>query len=335
MTLPTPPRIVVLGAGSWGTALALQAARLHPEVGLWTRDPDQAALLEARRENARYLPGVLFPEHLRVLADRDQALLDRDLVLVAVPTRGFRETLRWIAGRLRPGQHVAWATKGLETTTGAWLHEVLAEELPGVPPAVLSGPSFAAEVAREQPTALTVAAEDPAVAERVAQAFHGRSMRVYRNADVLGVELGGAFKNVLAIAVGISDGAGFGANARAALMTRGLAEVQRLGAAVGARPQTLTGLSGLGDLVLTCTDDQSRNRRLGLYLGQGFDLETARARIGQAVEGVETARVAVVRAQQAGVEMPICAEVHAVLYEGRPLREAVRRLLERDPASEV
>jgi glycerol-3-phosphate dehydrogenase (NAD(P)+) len=328
------PRITILGAGSWGTALALQAARLHPDVLLWARDPAQATLLEGSRENARYLPGVRFPEHLRVVAEPDLAVARRDLLLIAVPTSGFRETLRWVGGRLRDGQRIAWATKGLETTTGAWLHEVLEEELPGQSPAVLSGPSFAAEVAREQPTALTVASADPELGELVSQAFHGRALRVYRNADVLGVELGGAFKNVLAIAAGISDGAGFGSNARAALMTRGLAELQRLGAAVGARPQTLMGLSGLGDLVLTCTDDQSRNRRLGLYLGQGFDLETARRRIGQAVEGAETARVAVAKAEQAGVEMPICAEVHAVLYQGRPVREAVRRLLERDPVAE-
>ncbi|WP_043739915.1 NAD(P)H-dependent glycerol-3-phosphate dehydrogenase [Thioalkalivibrio nitratireducens] len=328
------PRVAVLGSGSWGTALALQAARLHPDVVLWARDPGQAERLEQRRENARYLPGVVFPESLHVVADRDRAVIGRDLILVAVPTGGFRETLRWIAPRIQPGQRIAWATKGLEMATGAWLHEVLEQECPGHSPAVLSGPSFAAEVAREQPTALTIAASEPGLAELVASAFHGRAMRLYRNADVLGVELGGAFKNVLAIAAGISDGAGFGANARAALMTRGLAELQRLGAAVGARPQTLTGLSGLGDLILTCTDDQSRNRRLGLFLGEGYDLDTARRRIGQAVEGAETARVAVERAQQAGVEMPICDEVHAVLYQGRPVRETARRLLERDPVAE-
>lgn len=332
--MSTSPRITVLGAGSWGTALAMQAARLHPDVVLWARDPAQAAHLESIRENARYLPGVRFPDTLRVIADPDSAVSERDLIMVAVPTSGFRETLRWIGVRLGERQRVAWATKGLETTTGAWLHQVLDDELPGQAPAVLSGPSFAAEVAREQPTALTVAAADAELGELVAHAFHGRSMRVYRNADVLGVELGAAFKNVLAIAAGISDGAGFGANARAALMTRGLAELQRLGTAVGARPQTLTGLSGLGDLILTCTDDQSRNRRLGLFLGQGFDLETARSRIGQAVEGADTARVAAAKAEQAGVEMPICAEVHAVLYQDRPVREAVRRLLERDPVAE-
>lgn len=332
--MATSPPIVVLGAGSWGTALALQAARLHPDVLLWARDPAQAALLEDSRENARYLPGVRFPEHLRVVSERDLAVAGRALILVAVPTSGFRETLRWVGARLRTGQQIAWATKGLETNTGAWLHEVLEAELPGQPPAVLSGPSFAAEVAREQPTALTAASTDPARTECLQRALHGRSIRIYRNTDVLGVELGGALKNVLAVATGIADGAGFGANARAALITRGLAEIQRLGEAVGACPATLTGLSGLGDLVLTCTDDHSRNRRLGLQLGQGVDLDTARARIGQSVEGVETARVAVARAAQAGVEMPICAEVHAVLYQGRSVHEAVRRLLDRDPTAE-
>jgi glycerol-3-phosphate dehydrogenase (NAD(P)+) len=328
------PGISVLGAGSWGTALAIHAARLHPNVVLWGRDPGHMAVLERSRENTRYLPGVPLPANLRITADREEAVGGRDLILVVVPTSGFRETERWVAPLLQSWQRVAWATKGLEMSTGAWLHEVSEEELPGQPAAVLSGPSFAGEVAREQPTALTIATGDSGLAELVARAFHGRAMRLYRNSDVLGVELGGAFKNVLAIAAGISDGAGFGANARAALMTRGLAELRRLGTAVGARPETLTGLSGLGDLVLTCTDDQSRNRRLGLYLGQGFDLDTAKARIGQAVEGAETARVAVAKATEAGVEMPICAEVHAVLYQGRPVREAVRRLLERDPVAE-
>lgn len=330
----TSPRIVVLGAGSWGSALAMQAARLHPDVRLWARAPEQAVQLQKRRENARYLPGVRFPENLRIVSDHAEALQDCDLILVAVPTSGFRETLRWVAAHSTRGQRLAWATKGLEKSSGQWLHEVLAAELPGQSPALLSGPSFASEVARDQPAALTAAATDRESGDLIARAFHGGAMRVYRNSDVLGVELGGAFKNVLAIAAGVSDGAGFGANARAALITRGLAELQRLGAAVGARPQTLTGLSGLGDLVLTCTDDQSRNRRLGLALGQGFDLETARRRIGQAVEGAETARVAVAKAAEAGVDMPICSEVHAVLYEDRPVREAVRRLLDRDPVAE-
>ncbi len=327
-------RIAVLGGGSWGTALAIHAARLHPDVVLWMRNPEVAEQYARERRNARYLPDLQFPDGLRVSAD--PAVIDeRDLVLVAVPSGAFRETLRWVAPRLGDQAVVAWATKGLETTTGAWLHEIAAEELgPAQPPALVSGPSFAAEVAREQPTALTAASTDPARTECLQRALHGRSMRIYRNTDVLGVELGGALKNVLAVATGIADGAGFGANARAALITRGLAEIQRLGAAVGARPTTLTGLSGLGDLVLTCTDDHSRNRRLGLQLGQGVDLDTARARIGQSVEGVETARVAVARAAQAGVEMPICAEVHAVLYQGRPVHEAVRRLLERDPTAE-
>ena len=327
-------RIVVLGAGSWGTALAVHAARLHDDVRLWGRSAETAERLDRERENPRYLPGLTFPRNLRVSADTE--VVDGvDLVLVAVPSGAFRETLRWLRPRLAPGQAVAWATKGLETATGAWLHEVAEAELgPGQPAALISGPSFAAEVARGQPTALTAASADPERRRRLADAFHGGSMRIYGNPDVIGVELGGAFKNVLAVASGIADGAGFGANARAALLTRGLAELQRLGEALGARPQTLTGLSGLGDLLLTCTDDQSRNRRVGLLLGQGYDLATARERVGQSVEGVETARVAVERAHAAGVEMPICEEVHAVLYRGRRVHDAVRRLLERDPVAE-
>ncbi len=327
-------RIAVLGAGSWGTALAVHAARLHDDVRLWGRSAETAERLERERENPRYLPGLTFPRNLRVSAE-PEVVDDVDLVLVAVPSGAFRETLRWLQPRLAPGQAVAWATKGLETSSGAWLHEVAEAELgPGQPAALISGPSFAAEVARGQPTALTAASADPERRRRLADAFHGGSMRIYGNPDVIGVELGGAFKNVLAVASGIADGAGFGANARAALLTRGLAELQRLGEALGARPQTLTGLSGLGDLLLTCTDDQSRNRRVGLLLGQGYDLATARERVGQSVEGVETARVAVERAHAAGVEMPICEEVHAVLYRGRRVHDAVRRLLERDPVAE-
>ncbi|OOC09811.1 MULTISPECIES: NAD(P)H-dependent glycerol-3-phosphate dehydrogenase [Thioalkalivibrio] len=327
-------RIAVLGAGSWGTALAVHAARLHDDVRLWGRSAETAERLQRERENPRYLPGLTFPRNLRVTA-ASEVVDGVDLVLVVVPSGAFRETLRWLRPRLEPGQVVAWATKGLETGTGAWLHEVAEAELgPGQPAALISGPSFAAEVARGQPTALTAASADPERRRRLADAFHGGSMRIYGNPDVIGVELGGAFKNVLAVASGIADGAGFGANARAALLTRGLAELQRLGEALGARPQTLTGLSGLGDLLLTCTDDQSRNRRVGLLLGQGYDLATARERVGQSVEGVETARVAVERAHAAGVEMPICEEVHAVLYRGRRVHDAVRRLLERDPVAE-
>lgn len=327
-------RIAVLGGGCWGTALAIHAARLHPDVALWVRSEEQARRLLEERQNTRYLPGQTFPANLRVSAD--PASVERcDLILVAVPSRAFRETLRWIAPRVAPEQVVAWATKGLETATGAWLHEIAEQELgPAHPPALISGPSFAAEVAREQPTALAVASTEEAPMDCLVEALHGRSLRLYRNTDVIGVELGGALKNVLAIATGIADGAGYGSNARAALMTRGLAEIQRFGAAVGARASTITGLSGLGDMILTCTDDQSRNHRLGRLLGEGYDLDAARARIGQSVEGVETARVAVTRAEALEVEMPICAEVHAVLYRGRPVDETARLLLERDPARE-
>ncbi|WP_018141948.1 NAD(P)H-dependent glycerol-3-phosphate dehydrogenase [Thioalkalivibrio sp. ALJ7] len=328
-------RIAVLGGGSWGTALAIHAARLHDDVALWVRGEDKAQQLEAERENARYLPGLAFPEDLRVSA-APEIIEGRDLILVAVPSGAFRETLRWVSPQIASDQVVAWATKGLETATGAWLHEIAEQELgPEHPPALVSGPSFAAEVAQEQPTALSVASSDEGHMDCLVEALHGRSLRLYRNPDVIGVELGGALKNVLAVATGIADGAGFGANARAALMTRGLAEIQRFGEAVGARPETLTGLSGLGDMILTCTDNQSRNRRLGRLLGQGLDLARARAEVGQSVEGVETARVAVARAQALDVEMPICAEVHAVLYQGRPVHDTVRRLLERDPAREA
>lgn len=327
-------KIALLGAGSWGTALAVHAAYQHAEVRLWARDAEQVHQMCRLRQNPRYLPGFAFPAPVQPYDDLGAAVADCPLVVIAVPSRGFRTLLQRLQPLLQPEQRLVWATKGLDPRRGQWLHEVLAEELPGYAPAVLSGPSFAREVMCALPTALTAAAADAEHAAVIVQAFHGHSLRVYRSTDVLGVELGGAFKNVLAIAAGIADGLAFGANARAALITRGLVELQRLGRAVGANPQTLTGLSGLGDLILTCTDNQSRNRRLGLALGQGHSLSTALAAIGQAVEGVETARVAMLQAAQAGVSMPICQEVHAVLYEGRPVQEAVRRLLERDPATE-
>lgn len=327
-------QVTVLGAGSWGTALAIQSARLGHTVCLWGIDADHISRLAAERENADFLPGISFPPTLQPAADIEAVLPATELVVVAVPSSGFRDTLIRARSCLKECTGIVWATKGLEPSSGAWLHEVLAEELPACSPALLSGPSFAREVALEQPTALTLATLDLDLAAQITSAFHGRSMRIYRNSDVIGVELGGAFKNVLAIAAGISDGAGFGANARAALMTRGLAELQRLGQAVGARPATLVGLSGLGDLVLTCTDNQSRNRRFGVLLGKGHTADQALREIGQAVEGFATARMAVARARSVGVEMPICEEVHAVLYEGRPVKEAVRRLLERDPVAE-
>ncbi len=329
------PPVAVLGAGSWGTALAMHLARQGHRVRLWGRDPEAMAAMAEANCNTRYLPDAPFPPGLEPTADLDAALRESSCWLVVVPSQAFREMLQKLAPYRDDARVLVWATKGLEEHSGQWLHQVVAEEM-GVnfPCAVISGPSFAKEVARGLPTALTVASTPPGVAERVAEWFHGERMRVYLSDDVLGVQLGGAFKNVLAIAAGISDGLGFGANARAALITRGLAELMRLGDAAGARRETLMGLSGLGDLVLTCTDDQSRNRRLGLALGRGESLDAALAAIGQAVEGARTARMAVSKAAELGVDMPICHQVHRVLYVGHSAIEAVGELLGRDQKPE-
>ncbi|WP_006787750.1 NAD(P)H-dependent glycerol-3-phosphate dehydrogenase [Thiorhodospira sibirica] len=329
--MQTIPCVGVIGAGSWGTALAIHLARQGVPVRLWGRDPVQMQAMREQRQNLRYLPGIDFPPSLQPVVALEQLLHDAPRLLVAVPSSSFRATLRLIAAQCAHLEGLVWATKGLEMDSGQWLHEIIAQELPRpLPQAVVSGPSFAQELARGQPTALTVASWEGAFAQEVTTWLNGGTLRTYTSEDVLGVELGGALKNVLAIAAGISDGLGFGANARAALITRGLAELMRLGEAVGARTETLMGLSGLGDLVLTCTDNQSRNRRLGLALGAGHSLDEAIAQIGQAVEGARTAAVIVDKAAQAGVELPISTQVHHVLYAGLPPQRAVEILLRRE-----
>lgn len=323
--------IAVLGPGSWGTALALLLARNGHKVRLWGHDPDEIAPLRQERENRRYLPGIPFPPALTAGTDLAETLTNVQLVLVAVPSHAYAVTLDRMRPHLLRGTGFAWATKGLEPGGGRLLHEVTADIL-GVewPAAAISGPSFAREVALGLPTAVTVAAWDERFAHRVAVLLHGSNMRAYTSDDVIGVELGGAVKNVLAIAAGISDGLGFGANARAALITRGLAEMARLGLAVGGQRETLMGLAGIGDLVLTCTDDQSRNRRFGLAIGQGATVEAALAAIAQVVEGAVTVQEALRLARQHQVEMPITEQVHQVLHCGQSPRRAVEMLLTRD-----
>ncbi len=326
----------VLGAGSWGTALALHLARTGQQVRLWAHRPEHAADLAAEGVNRRYLPDVEFPQNLEALADLGRALAGATLVVVAVPSHAYRECLLAARDLLPTGCPVAWATKGLEHGSGRFLHEVTEEILgAGHPHAIISGPSFAFEVAAGLPTAVTVASPDADYAARLAKQLHGDGMRAYSSTDVIGVEVGGAVKNVLAIAAGISDGLGYGANTRSALITRGLAEVVRLGVAAGGQRETFMGLAGLGDLVLTCTDNQSRNRRFGLALGSGTDLEQARAEIGQVVEGVATAQEVMRLARTLGVEMPICEQVHHVVHDGLPPRQAVEALLARDPRPEI
>jgi glycerol-3-phosphate dehydrogenase (NAD(P)+) len=329
------PVIAVLGAGSWGTALAVLVARNGFPVLLWGHDPARMATLARERENARYLPGVRFPDNLAVRDDLLVAAEQAAHLLLVVPSHAFRATLEALKGRLPATAVIAWATKGLEPATGRTLSRVAEDVLgSGRPLGIISGPTFAREVAQGLPTAVTVAARDLATAEAIARWLHGDRVRTYTSTDVIGVELGGAVKNVLAIATGISDGLGLGANARAALITRGLAEMRRLIEALGGKPETVMGLAGIGDLVLTCTDNQSRNRQVGLALGKGRKLQVTLAEIGQVAEGVATAREVRSLAQRLKVEMPITEQVYRVLFEGLAPQAAVEALLRRNARQE-
>ena len=330
-----PDKISVYGAGSWGTALALQLARNGIDVLLWDFNPEQVALYDKARENTKYLPSIKFPDNLKCTDSIEEAVQHAKDQLIVIPSHGFRDLLKKIKPYLTPEHSIIWATKGLEVGTGKLLHEVLIEELgEDTPYGLVSGPTFALEVAKGLPSAMTAAASTPELAQRTAAAFQGGNYRVYTSNDVLGVELGGAVKNVLAIAAGISDGLGFGANARSAIITRGLAEIMRLAESLGAEHDTIMGLAGVGDLVLTCTDNQSRNRRLGLALGQGKDADSAIEEIGQAVEGAKSSHCIGMLAERAGVEMPICEVVHKVIYTDLPPKQAVKELLARQVKSE-
>lgn len=321
---------VVLGAGSWGTALAIQLARVALPTLLWGRDPTHLAELQRDRRNARYLPDAPFPEQLRIEPDLKTALQASRDVIVAVPSHALRRMLEEIAAHLLPDARVAWATKGFEVSTGLLPHQVAREVLgETVPTAVISGPTFAKEVGAGLPTAMTIAASDPGYAAELAQRFSGQNFRAYTSTDITGVEVGGAIKNVMAIGAGISDGLGFGANTRIALIARGLVEMTRLGVALGAKKETFMGLAGLGDLVLTCTDNQSRNRRFGLALASGEKVDAAQKTIGQVVEGVLAADAVRTVAQRAGVEMPICEQVYRVVYTGVAPKDAVKELMSR------
>jgi glycerol-3-phosphate dehydrogenase (NAD(P)+) len=326
----------VIGAGSWGTALAILLARNGRRVQLWGRETGQIKEMQAQHRNPFFLPDVPFPELLEPCPDLSTALAASRNVVVAVPSVGFRPTLEQLKPCFQQDARLIWATKGFEPGSGKLLHQVVDEVFKNrISSAVLSGPSFAHEVALGLPTAVTVASADQIFSEDLAACLHNECFRVYTTDDVSGVEVGGAVKNVLAIAAGIADGLGFGANARAALITRGLAEITRLGIAFGGQRETFMGLSGLGDLVLTCTDNQSRNRRLGLALGQGEQLASALTAIQQVVEGVQTAREVVQLARTKGIDMPISMQVYQVLYKGRTPKEAVSTLFAREQKPEV
>ncbi|WP_295548896.1 NAD(P)H-dependent glycerol-3-phosphate dehydrogenase [uncultured Pseudacidovorax sp.] len=330
-------RICVLGAGAWGTALAISAAA-HPaghHVVLWGRDAAQVEDMARSRANPRYLAGVAFPPSLLLLSgNAREAWRDADLVVLGTPMSALRTQLAALAaaGCAVP---VAWLCKGVEPTSGLFPHEVQAEVAPQLRAGLLSGPSFALEVAQAQPTALVAASADAEVRERLVAAFHGPALRVYGNDDVTGVEVGGAVKNVLAIATGLADGLALGLNARAALITRGLAEMTRLGIALGGRAETFMGLSGLGDLVLTATGHLSRNRRVGLLLAEGRTLDEAVRSLGHVAEGVNCARAVVQRAGQLGVEMPIAESVVGLLDGRLKPAQAVAALMGREPTHEV
>lgn len=325
-------KIAVLGAGAWGTALAINLAA-RQSVALWGRDAAQIAAMQSRRVNDRYLPGCAFPPRLQTEADMQRALDGSDYLIAAATVAGLRDMLRAMR-ELQTTIPVIWLCKGFERPDARLPHEVFAEEMGTAAGAVLSGPSFAQEVAAGLPTALTLASVDPALAVSAAQALHGPALRVYSHDDVIGVEVGGAVKNVIAIASGVCDGLQLGLNARAALMTRGLAEMTRFGVALGGRAETFMGLSGVGDLLLTCTGDLSRNRRIGLALARGEDAAAAQAGLGHVAEGVFTAGEVRRRAHDRGIEMPITDAVCRVLEQPARAAEVVRELLARDAKPE-
>lgn len=324
--------ITVLGAGSYGTALAFCLSRKQLPVWFWGRNPDHMMEMAQSRRNLNYLPEFEFPESLHVEPDLQQAIARSQDILLVVPSHAFGKMLSDMKPFLTSNHRIVWATKGLEPDTGRLLQDV-AKEIIGIqiPIGVLSGPTFAKEMAKGLPTAITLASDNQELISAFAQKLHcDKTFRVYKSDDFIGVQLGGAVKNVIAIGAGLSDGMGFGANARTALITRGLAELTRLGIKMGANPQTFMGMAGLGDLVLTCTDNQSRNRRFGLALGAGKAVEEAIAEIGQVVEGYRNTKEVFVLAERLGVEVPITQQIHEVLYNGKSVKKAASALLGRE-----
>nr|WP_017443845.1 NAD(P)H-dependent glycerol-3-phosphate dehydrogenase [Gayadomonas joobiniege] len=330
--MSSPIDICVLGAGSYGTALAIAIARNGYNVCLWGRDAEQIKQIDEHRENARYLPGIKLPPSLTVSSDLQHTVSVADKILIVVPSHAFSQTLATIKPWLQSNASIAWATKGLEPESGRLLQDVAYDCLQDKHPlAVISGPTFAKELAAGLPTAISVSSKDADFIQSLSTLMHcERSLRVYKNNDFIGVQMGGAVKNVIAIGAGMADGIGFGANARTALITRGLTELMRLGAALGAKTETFMGMAGLGDLVLTCTDNQSRNRRFGLALGQGKSVEQAMEGIGQVVEGYRNTKEVYMLAQANNVEMPIVSEIYQVLYQGKSPASAASALLARE-----
>ncbi|RRN00436.1 NAD(P)H-dependent glycerol-3-phosphate dehydrogenase [Bibersteinia trehalosi] len=334
MTYTAP--VTILGAGSYGTALAIALSRNGHKTYLWGHNPQKMAQMAASRMNQEFLPDIPFPDALEIESDLAQAIAKSRDLLIVVPSHVFGDVLLQLKPFLSTEHRIIWATKGLERDTGRLLQEVVLQILgENYPLAVLSGPTFAKELAAGLPTAISLSSDNAQFADEMQQRIHcSKSFRVYINDDMVGAQLGGAIKNVIAIGAGISDGMGFGANARTALITRGIAEISRLGASLGANPATFMGMSGLGDLVLTCTDNQSRNRRFGLMLGQGRNAEDAIAEIGQVVEGFYNTKEAHLLAQKQGVEMPIVEQIYQMLFCGKQATEVAKTLLGRERKGE-
>ncbi|HWR00465.1 MAG TPA: NAD(P)H-dependent glycerol-3-phosphate dehydrogenase [Chlorobaculum sp.] len=330
-------KITVLGAGSWGTTLAVLLAGKGLDVTLWAHRPEFARELEAGRENRRYLNGVVFPETLHVVEDLHEAVRSAEMIVTAVPSQALRETAEAFAEVPLDGKIIVNVAKGIELKTGKRMSEVLLETLPGIEPsqiAVLYGPSHAEEVARRQPTTVVACSLSEKTALRVQEAFHTQFFRVYVNTDLVGVEIAGSVKNIIAIAAGISDGLGFGDNAKAAIITRGLAEISRLSAMLGADPVTMSGLSGIGDLVVTCLSRHSRNRYVGEQIGKGRKLDEVISEMNMIAEGVHTSKAVVELSARLGVDMPISRAVYEMLFEDKPAQQAILDLMTREPKSE-
>ncbi|MEE9396923.1 MAG: NAD(P)H-dependent glycerol-3-phosphate dehydrogenase [Methylococcales bacterium] len=329
------PSITVMGAGSWGTALVNLIATTNPATTLWAHNPEHAEQLKISRRNERYLPGVQFPASLLITSDIREAVEHADIILLVLPSHAFRSVLQSIKPYLTINAKIVWASKGLDKAKSQLLHETVYEVLSKERlVAVLSGPNFAREVAKGLPTATTIASPNDDFAKDLADIIHNDCFRVYTSNDIIGVQIGGAVKNVLAIAAGIADGLGFGANTRAAIITRGLAEMMRLGTKLGGKPVTFMGLAGLGDLVLTCTDNQSRNRRFGLGLGKGLAQTEIIEQIGQEIEGISAAQEVILLADRYEIEMPICEQTYQVIYQNLSPTQAVKNLLARNSTSE-
>lgn len=327
--------VAIMGAGSWGTALAILLHNAGHNVTLWTRSREDADTINMERENKKYLPGATIPDGLECFTDQEKTLHNKELVVLAIPSQYIRENIKKISNLLTSGKIIVSVSKGIEENSLARLSQVILDVIPDAKVAALSGPSHAEEVARNIPTTVVAASEDIEVARKIQDVFMMPAFRVYTSLDLIGVEIGGALKNVIALCAGISDGLGFGDNTKAALMTRGLTEIARLGQALGAKKQTFAGLSGMGDLIVTCTSMHSRNRRAGILIGQGKKLEDALKEVKMVVEGVRTTKASFELSKKQGIEMPIVEQAYKVLFEGEDPRQAVTNLMIRDKKHEI